>query len=674
MARDIGPWSDLYSLGCMAYEMSTGALPFRDTVEPFALMLRHISEPIPPARELNPNVDPELSDWIETLLAKEPADRVGSAAAAWEALDELLYRRVGPRWRRESALPWRTGSHALPVGRFTSAFMDPAQLAERAKETTAPAASVATPPPELPGSHTPPSEVPDALPGPFTPPPGQAVVSAEIAALDPDGYVSVDLDALTPPRPGSEPDSTVLTPSPDIDVGRTPAAAGDGVAADTPAPPDEPVVAAPVEDDFITFEPSPEWAPERLAPPTSTPPAAQTAPSAAVEPARETRRRAPLVIGGAVVVAAATVAAAIVLSGGGEPGPSSPGSEQAAREPAVATTSSLSSGPLSIKVPVGWSASGGADAPEGLDLSGVVRATPPEGGAVVIGLAPSARTTHALLPPGVLADGGKAPARTEVKLGDVTAYRYAELQGGLTAFVAPTDRGVATVVCEPPISDDCERIASTLSVDGAEVLPLGPDEAFAGAVAKALRDLDRATTSGAQALRTANTPRGQSRSADRTRSRYAGVARTLGRFDAQPGDARSARTLERAVAAGATAYERLSGAARRSDRIAYNRAAGASRRARQDIVAALAGLTVAGYTGLEAPAAASIPPLERKPVRRTTSSPTTLGSPETSTPRSTATPAPRSSNPAPRATAAPPKAKPTPVPAKPTPVPIEGDS
>src|SRR5262249_11559238 len=46
MARELGPWSDLYSVGCMAYEMCVGSMPFSDTVEPFALMLRHISEPI----------------------------------------------------------------------------------------------------------------------------------------------------------------------------------------------------------------------------------------------------------------------------------------------------------------------------------------------------------------------------------------------------------------------------------------------------------------------------------------------------------------------------------------------------------------------------------------------------------------------------------------------------
>src|SRR4051794_31536125 len=63
LGRDIGPWSDLYSLGCIAYEMFTGRLPFPDASAPMAMMLRHINEPVTPPHELDPEIDQRVSEW-----------------------------------------------------------------------------------------------------------------------------------------------------------------------------------------------------------------------------------------------------------------------------------------------------------------------------------------------------------------------------------------------------------------------------------------------------------------------------------------------------------------------------------------------------------------------------------------------------------------------------------
>ena len=76
--KEIGPWTDLYSVGCMAYELFTGKPPFYDAEEPLAILLRHITEPLPPASEVA-GVDADISAWIERLTAKERArpPRVG---------------------------------------------------------------------------------------------------------------------------------------------------------------------------------------------------------------------------------------------------------------------------------------------------------------------------------------------------------------------------------------------------------------------------------------------------------------------------------------------------------------------------------------------------------------------------------------------------------------------
>ena len=120
MAKDVGPWTDLYSVGCMAYELFTGKPPFYDTDEPLAILLRHISEALPPASEVA-GVDPEISAWIERLTAKEPKARPESATAAWEEFEEILIGKLGPRWRREARLPeppnrGAEGASAPPTG------------------------------------------------------------------------------------------------------------------------------------------------------------------------------------------------------------------------------------------------------------------------------------------------------------------------------------------------------------------------------------------------------------------------------------------------------------------------------------------------------------------------------------------------------------------------------
>ena len=104
MAQDIGPWTDLYSVGCMAFEMFTGNVPFHDSEAPMAILLRHVNEPIAPVKSIRPEVDQRISDWVERLLVKEPEARTQNAQDAWDDFEEILLSLLGPRWRREARL------------------------------------------------------------------------------------------------------------------------------------------------------------------------------------------------------------------------------------------------------------------------------------------------------------------------------------------------------------------------------------------------------------------------------------------------------------------------------------------------------------------------------------------------------------------------------------------
>ncbi|HEV3045932.1 MAG TPA: serine/threonine-protein kinase [Solirubrobacteraceae bacterium] len=100
----VGPWTDLYSLGVVAYEQIVGHVPFADSHSPLAVAMRHANEPVPPVAEARPETDRGLSDWIARLLLKEPEARPRSAAAAWEELEVIAVRMGGPLWRRDARL------------------------------------------------------------------------------------------------------------------------------------------------------------------------------------------------------------------------------------------------------------------------------------------------------------------------------------------------------------------------------------------------------------------------------------------------------------------------------------------------------------------------------------------------------------------------------------------
>jgi serine/threonine protein kinase/tetratricopeptide (TPR) repeat protein len=71
--------SDLYALGCVAYEMLAGTPPF---VGPsgFVVMARHALDPVPPLRTVRPEIPASVADLVERALAKSPADRFASIA------------------------------------------------------------------------------------------------------------------------------------------------------------------------------------------------------------------------------------------------------------------------------------------------------------------------------------------------------------------------------------------------------------------------------------------------------------------------------------------------------------------------------------------------------------------------------------------------------------------
>jgi serine/threonine-protein kinase len=83
--HDVGPRSDVYSLGAVLFEMLTGEAPFTGAT-PQAVIAKRFTGEVPSVRKTRPNAPESLDQVIGRSLALVPADRFGTAADFGRAL------------------------------------------------------------------------------------------------------------------------------------------------------------------------------------------------------------------------------------------------------------------------------------------------------------------------------------------------------------------------------------------------------------------------------------------------------------------------------------------------------------------------------------------------------------------------------------------------------------
>lgn len=89
LGKTVDGRADLYALGVVLYELTTGRVPFPGN-DPLATISQHLHAPVVPPRVLRPDLPRPIETVILRLLAKDPAQRFATAAETASALRDAF--------------------------------------------------------------------------------------------------------------------------------------------------------------------------------------------------------------------------------------------------------------------------------------------------------------------------------------------------------------------------------------------------------------------------------------------------------------------------------------------------------------------------------------------------------------------------------------------------------
>jgi beta-lactam-binding protein with PASTA domain len=114
--------SDLYSTGCLLYELLVGRPPFIGD-SPVSVAYQHVREAPQPPSQLDPEITPEIDAVLMKALAKDPAERYQTAKEMKDDISRLLAGQQTTAQRTTAVVPMAAG------GMAANAYDDPTHVA-----------------------------------------------------------------------------------------------------------------------------------------------------------------------------------------------------------------------------------------------------------------------------------------------------------------------------------------------------------------------------------------------------------------------------------------------------------------------------------------------------------------------------------------------------------------
>ncbi|GAA1966636.1 protein kinase domain-containing protein [Kitasatospora viridis] len=206
LGKSVDARSDLYSVGCMLFELLTGQLPF-DGDSPFSIAYKHVQEEPPAPSSLNRAVTPAVDALVARALRKDPGHRFPTAETMREEVERVaageksgaaplmatpLVIGEGPRSAHSSGLknfPPVNGDINTPAPQVQTPYQPP----------QAPPYGPQTPPPAQYPTPMPQQQYQTPAPGPYqTPPPQPQFQTPPPAFQQPPAPMSMQMPVQQP--------------------------------------------------------------------------------------------------------------------------------------------------------------------------------------------------------------------------------------------------------------------------------------------------------------------------------------------------------------------------------------------------------------------------------------------------------------------------------------------